>query len=93
MKDEVKTTNTNKCAKHLTFFSPSNSIVLTCANYSYPISSFDISWWCFVFQLSQVSQLGFAILYVFAMVKNDIVFVENVNGVDDEVAYEHEPGC
>jgi hypothetical protein len=32
-------------------------------------------------------------LYVFAMVKNDIVFVENVNGVDDEVAYEHEPGC
>ncbi len=31
-------------------------------------------------------QLSFAILYVFAMVKDDIVFVENVNGIDDEVA-------
>jgi hypothetical protein len=31
-------------------------------------------------------ELGFAIWYVFAMVKDDIVFVENVNGIDDEVA-------
>jgi len=27
------------------------------------------------------------------MVKDDIVFVENVNGVDDEVVYKHELGC
>jgi len=35
-------------------------------------------------------ELGFAIRFCyfvyFTMVKNDIVFVENVNGVDDEVA-------
>lgn len=39
-----------------------------------------------MFSWSKVLRLGFAILYVFAIIKDDIVSVENVNGIDDEGA-------